>query len=216
MSIPGQSVLILDVSQGSRHLLALVCGARAFFVAMKSSQTPPENAGDAHPDAENLSLSALCDLIEREHHGFLRREMPRLDSMTRQAAAAHGDRDPRLHEVRAVFEDFELELAMHTQDEERQVFPAIRRLETASARPPDAATALGKALANLESDHERAGAAIARFAELTDHYTPPAWACGTLRVLCETLARLDADMIEHVRKEDHVLFPKARALAETP
>ena len=80
-----------------------------------------------NPDA--MSLSKPRDHIENFHHGYLREELPRLDFLTRKVAAVHGEHEPRLVEVRRVFESFQSEMASHTKDEDQAVFPAIRRLE---------------------------------------------------------------------------------------
>lgn len=157
-----------------------------------------------------MSLAELCDHIELVHHGYLREELPRLDFMTRKVAAVHGDHEPRLLEVRRVFESFNAELASHTKEEDERVFPAIRRLEATTAGQP--AIALKGMFDKLESEHEHAGAALARFQELTDNYTPPEWACNTFRVLYDGLARLEKNTHQHVHKENNVLFPRALAM----
>ena len=68
------------------------------------------------------------------------------------------------------------------------------------------------AFAKLESEHENAGAALARLKELTDNYTPPEWACNTFRALYDGLAQLEKHTHQHVHQENNVLFPKALAL----
>ena len=65
----------------------------------------------------------------------------------------------------------------------------------------------------LEAEHEKTGAALSEFKELTDSYTPPEWACNTFRALYDGLAHLEKDMHQHVHEENNVLFPKARAMA---
>ena len=65
-----------------------------------------------------MSLTELCDHIEFVHHGYLREELPRLDFMTRKVAAVHGDHEPRLLEVRRVFEDFNAAMTAHAQIKE--------------------------------------------------------------------------------------------------
>ena len=67
------------------------------------------------------------------------------------------------------------------------------------------------ALDKLESEHDRAGAALSRFRELTDNYSPPEWACNTFRALYDGLANLEQETHQHVHKENNVLFPRALA-----
>jgi regulator of cell morphogenesis and NO signaling len=164
-------------------------------------------------DTDALSLSELCDHIEKFHHTYLREELPRLDFMTRKVAAVHGDHEPRLLEVRRVFESFNTEMIAHTQEEDKTVFPAIRKLETANGDPAPTVDNLKDSLSKLESEHDNAGAALVRFKDLTDSYTPPEWACNTLRALYDGLAKLEKNTHQHVHKENNVLFPRALAAA---
>jgi regulator of cell morphogenesis and NO signaling len=205
----------IDYCCGGKKPLAEVCRAKgldpATVLAMLAALDGATETAPGDPNA--MTLSELCDHIERVHHDYLREELPRLDFMTRKVAAVHGDHEPRLHELRRVFESFQTGIASHTQEEEERVFPAIRNWESAQGDKPAAAATLKAAFAKLETEHENAGAALARFAELTDGYTPPDWACNTFRAMYDALARLERDMHQHVHKENNILFPRALALA---
>ena len=204
----------IDYCCGGKKPLAEVCRVKQLdagtVIAMLAALDGTPDAAEADPEA--MSLPALCDHIERAHHDYLREELPRLDFMTRKVAAVHGDHEPRLRDVRRMFESFQAEITAHTEEEERQVFPAIRQLESGDGNRAEAATMLKESLARLESEHENAGAALTRFAELTDRYTPPDWACNTFRAMYDTLARLERNMHQHVHKENNVLFPRVLAL----
>jgi len=204
----------IDYCCGGKKPLSEACQARgldpATVVAMLTALDGAPESSLANPEA--MTLSELCDHIEQAHHGYLREELPRLDFMTRKAAAVHGDHEPRLHEVRRVFEAFQAEINSHTKEEDEHIFPAIRRLESANGDKASAAAALKTSFARLEVEHDSAGAALARFAELTDRHTPPDWACNTFRALYDGLAQLELNMHQHVHKENNVLFPRALAL----
>ncbi len=203
----------IDYCCGGKKPLAEVCRARdldpATVVAMLSAIDSVADAS-AGADADAMSLSALCDHIESAHHDYLREELPRLDFMTRKVAAVHGDGEPRLVEIRRIFERLAPELAAHITGEEKEVFPVIRALEAGTGA---GAAALASSLAELEQEHDAAGAALAQFRELTDGYRPPEWACNTFRALYDGLAELERNMHQHVHKENNVLFPKALAIA---
>lgn len=204
----------VDYCCGGKKPLAEVCRAKgldpATVVAMLSALDVAPDGSQADPDA--MSLSELCDHIERAHHDYLREELPRLDFMTRKVAAVHGDHEPRLHEVRRLFESFQTEIASHTREEEAQIFPVIRKLESATGDKAALASTLKSSFSKLESEHEAAGAALERFVELTDRHTPPDWACNTFRAMYDALAKLERNMHQHVHKENNVLFPRALAL----
>jgi regulator of cell morphogenesis and NO signaling len=192
-----------------------VCQAKgldpATVVAMLSAMDAAPDGVLANPDA--MTLSELCDHIEQAHHGYLREELPRLDFMTRKVTAVHGEHEPRLLEVRRVFESFNAAMASHTKEEDEVVFPAIRRLESANGDKTETAAGLKASFDKLDSEHDSAGAALARFKELTDNYTPPDWACNTFRALYDGLAKLEKNMHQHVHKENNVLFPRALVAA---
>lgn len=204
----------IDYCCGGKKPLAEVCRTKgldpATVVAMLAALDGASDSSPVNPNT--MTLAALCDHIEQVHHDYLREELPRLDFMTRKVAAVHGDHEPRLHEIRRVFESFQAEMVAHTKEEEEQVFPAIRRLESAAGGRNQAAASLKGDFTKLESEHDRAGAALARFKELTDNYAPPDWACNTFRALYDGLAQLEKNTHQHVHKENNVLFPRALAM----
>jgi regulator of cell morphogenesis and NO signaling len=203
----------IDYCCGGKKPLQEACGTKGLEVAsVIALLSAVESDGlAAMPTSPSvLSLSALCDHIEQVHHEYLRQELPRLDFMTRKVAVVHGDHEPRLLEVREIFQQFSTAIAAHTQEEENRIFPAIRSLEMQGGGPSKVAQ-LKADLEKLESEHDRAGAALARFHELTDGFTPPEWACNTFRALYDGLAKLENDTHEHVHEENNILFPRALA-----
>lgn len=198
----------IDYCCGGKKPIGEVCLAKgldpATVIAMLATLDGATELPSADPDA--MSLSELCDHIERAHHDYLREELPRLDFLTRKVVAVHGDGEIRLREVRAIFERFSEKMTSHTQEEEQSVFPRIRQLEKTTANE-----GLKAILARLESEHDGAGSALERFRALTDNYTPPEWACNTFRALYDSLERLEKNMHQHVHKENNVLFVKALA-----
>src|SRR5262249_40012702 len=66
----------------------------------------------------------------------------------------------------------------------------------------------------MEQEHQSAGDALEQMRTITHGFTPPADACNTYRVLLGGLARLEADMHQHLHKENNMLFPRAIALEE--
>ncbi|MEO6970483.1 MAG: iron-sulfur cluster repair di-iron protein [Chthoniobacterales bacterium] len=205
----------IDYCCGGKKSLAEACHAKkldpATVVAMLSAL---DNGGkEVQADPDTLTLSELCDHIERVHHGYLREEFPRLDFMTKKVAATHGDADPRLLDVRRLFETFKDKVSEHTAEENEQVFPAIRKLEAADGDKTAAVSGLKMEFDKLQSEHLSTGAALAQFNQLTDNYTPPDWACNTWRALCDSLRQMEKDMHQHIHEENNVLFPRALAVS---
>lgn len=162
-------------------------------------------------DAAALDLEALVDHIVSTHHAYLKWELPRIEVLTHKVAAAHGERDPRLVALRTAFPDFQAELTSHMLKEEHVLFPMIRRLARADRPVTLHCGSLENPICVMEYEHDQVGAALANFRRWTDDFTPPPWACATLQALYHALAELEADMHQHVHKENNVLFPKALA-----
>lgn len=216
-AVPSRSrifeTLGIDYCCGGKKPLAEVCHAKgldpATVVAMLSALNESPDATLANPEA--MTLSELCDHIEQVHHGYLREELPRLDFMTRKVAVVHGDHEPRLLELRRVFESFHAAMVNHTKEEDERIFPAIRQLDAAAADKTTVGSGLKASFHKLESEHDNAGNALVQFKELTDNHTPPEWACNTFRALYDGLKQLEGNMHQHVHKENNVLFPRALA-----
>jgi regulator of cell morphogenesis and NO signaling len=61
----------------------------------------------------------------------------------------------------------------------------------------------------METEHEAALLSLKKMREYTDGYTAPAGADELRQQMLVAVARFDQDMIEHMYKENRVLFPRA-------
>jgi len=159
-------------------------------------------------DWASASVDELVDHIVRDHHGYLRSELPRLSELSAKVRSAHGDERPELIEVAAIFERLRAELEEHAEKEEQGVFPAARLLAAGSA--PGAAA---HDLDELEHEHAEVGAALAELRSLTGGYDAGRALCGTHRALIDGLRELELDTHEHVHEENNILFPRLLAAA---
>ncbi len=166
-------------------------------------------------DADAMSLTELADHIEQTHHAYLREELPRLDFMTEKVSRVHGDKEPRLLQVREAFVALRAELEPHMIKEERILFPIVRQLEASASRPEFHCGSVANPIRQMEHEHDQAGNALAILREATDGFVPPDWACNTYRAMLDALQQLESDMHQHIHKENNVLFPKAIEL-ESP
>ncbi|HEY1367733.1 MAG TPA: DUF542 domain-containing protein [Gaiellaceae bacterium] len=195
----------LDYCCGGRRTLAEACEERG----LDANTVAVFLAGDAEPVASETvdwgeaTVAELCAHIVDVHHERLRWELPRLGDLASRAAEAHGAELPELAELRDVFESLRLELEEHIVDEERQLFPRLVAGETPSPEE----------LAQLEREHDEAGAALHRLRELTHGYDRDRALCNVHRTLLDGLHGLELDLHQHVHEENNVLFVRARALA---
>jgi len=168
------------------------------------------STGPADEPSESWSdqpLDELIDHIIATHHTFLRSELPRLSRHFKRVEHAHGEEATWVSEARQVFTNLREELVDHMRKEEEIVFPLIR---TASDQAD--ATDLSGPMQEMIAEHDEAGDALEQLRALSNEYTAPEWACPTFRALVDGLRDLETDMHRHVHKENHILFPRARAI----
>lgn len=207
--------LRIDFCCGGKVPLVQACekgGIEVESVLKQISQCDADAESTDSVDPDALSLTELADHIEATHHAYLREELPRLDWMTEKVARVHGEKDPRLSTVRDAFLALKGELEPHMMKEERILFPLVRELESSEGLSTFHCGTIANPIRQMEHEHDQAGGALAILRESTDDYTPPDWACNTYRAMLASLEVLEADMHQHIHKENNVLFPKALEL----
>lgn len=203
--------LQIDYCCGGRRPLAEVCQERGLDVdeLVQRLAATESAAATSEPDWTAVPLAELCDNIERTHHDYLRRELPRLTAIIAKVVNAHGANHPELASVQATFAELRAELEPHMAKEECILFPSIRYLEAHRRATPFPFGSLANPIRVMISDHDHAGDALGRIRQLTCDYAVPEGACNTYRVMLEGLATLERDMHVHVHKENNILFPRA-------
>lgn len=204
----------IDYCCGGKLPLKAVCQAKSLdsntVISMLGSLESV--SGEILPDPDAMTLGGLCDHIEQVHHNYLREELPRLDLMTRKVASVHGEQEPRLLELRQAFEVFQDEIVSHINAEEYSIFPMIPKLGEKNECNIMDTVMFRESIAKLENEHTSAGEVLQKFRNLTDHYSPPDWACNTFRALYDGLEKLEQNMHQHVHKENNILFPKVSSI----
>lgn len=209
--------LKIDYCCGGKISLARACTKRGIDVdeVLQAISRSDEQADTGTlVDVDSMGLAELADHIVATHHAYLRNELPRLDFMTEKVSRVHGDKDERLFRMRQAFVALKAELDPHMIKEEKVLFPIVRQLEASAERQESPCGNVANPIRQMEHEHDLAGDALAILNESTDAYTPPDWACNTYRALLDSLARLEADMHQHIHKENNVLFPKAIRLEQ--
>jgi len=210
--------LKIDYCCGGKISLNRACERRGVSVDDVVSQIEASDAAAERNDlvdADAMALTELADHIEATHHAYLREELPRLDFMTEKVSRVHGDKDARLFKMREAFVALKAELEPHMMKEEKILFPIVRQLEASADLVESHCGSVANPIKQMEHEHDQAGDALAILSESTDAYTPPEWACNTYRAMLDSLEKLEADMHQHIHKENNVLFPKAIELEES-
>jgi regulator of cell morphogenesis and NO signaling len=210
-----------------RHNLDYCCGGKKPFVKVcekagldaeaiwQELQTAKANHGtDKRMRFDTWEAPLLIDFILQHHHTYVRESIPHIQELLDKVCNVHGEDSPYLLNVRENFSALAEELLVHLPKEEEILFPAIRKL----FNHQDGSYDLGFAPSNLqtpihamEHEHESAGHLIKEIRRITNHYTPPVYACPTFKATYIMLEQFDQDLMQHIHMENNILFPKAKA-----
>lgn len=162
---------------------------------------------------KSFPLDLLADYIEKTHHRYVEDKVPILLQFLNKLCRVHGERHPELLEIDQEFKIITQELEEHFAKEEQILFPFIRQMvavERSGEQMPQAHFgSVENPISMMKQDHENAGEIMAKIAELTDQYTPPADACNTYKVTFAMLQEFEEDLHKHIHLENNILFPSA-------
>lgn len=163
----------------------------------------------ARPDKEipvaELSDEQLIDLILEIHHLTERTLWKELDQLVNKILLVHYEHGKeQLLRLHRNFSELKMELEEHFAKEEEELFPAMRKTNKTSA---DRA-AIHSLIIELEAEHEGAGQIIKRIIKETNDFTPPEYACSTMKAVYLKLHELVDDIFLHIAKENSVLFKR--------
>jgi regulator of cell morphogenesis and NO signaling len=212
----------IDYCCGGAKSLETVCGAKNLEVAALIARLEQSfaNIADDEDTPESASLSDVIDHIIRRHHHFVRTESARVEALIAKVVSRHGDGEPQLKDLQATFDELTQELSSHMMKEEQVLFPYVVRLENAvsagEAAPPAFFGTVKNPVRTMMSEHENAGALLARIRELTGNFVAPEHACPTYRAMLAGLEDFERDLHRHVHLENNILFPRAVELESSP
>jgi regulator of cell morphogenesis and NO signaling len=179
-------------------------GLDADAVLSELERAVARRRGAAHDDDPRaLSTPELVERIVSRHHAYLYDALPFLEPLAAKVARGHGEHNPKLAAMLDTLRELRAELEPHLDDEEQELFPALMRAREGEAVP---------ALAGMREEHLRVGELLTTMRTQADDYVAPDWACGSYRTLVRELEALEADTLQHIHLENHVLAPRfARA-----
>lgn len=150
------------------------------------------------PQAAADVAAQIAHILERFHETH-RRELPVLVALARELGAAGAALAGHLAAMSTALEQ-------HMFKEEMRLFPMMEQ---------GGSTLIGLLIDDLMRDHRAHDEAIATLEALTRALPPPTGRDGPADALRAGVARLVADLGEHMRLEDDVLFPPFVALSAT-
>lgn len=163
-----------------------------------------------------VNIESLCDAIIDRYHSAVQEMVSQI--LGSLEAMRTGAGSPELELVRIAFDDIAEQIEHHLAKEQHLLFPAFAALSEADRRsgrrPTTAFATVLYPIRLMEAEHARIELALDRLRELARAVRepdgpPPTWG----RCLAD-LAKLDAELRQHHRSENEVLFPRALELEQ--
>jgi regulator of cell morphogenesis and NO signaling len=180
-------------------------------------EAPPAAASPIRP--QDWSLDLLTSYIVQNHHQYVKRALPELESLAEKVFAKHGVNHPELEEIRQLVHSLAKDLQTHMYHEEHVLFPAVNALVKECSRilpdPEHLSTTthnISPVLITLENEHDLAGHSLHRMREVSQNFLLPPDACAAYTTLYKNLMEFEADLHIHIHLENNILFPKTLTL----
>lgn len=147
-------------------------------------------------------LASLTDHIETRFHATHRQQLPHLIALARKVESTHAASPDVPSGLADLLTGLSHEMEAHMAKEEQILFPAIRRGGMPGIEHPIRA---------MRAEHDDHAADLNRIGALTGDLSLAEGACGTWTRLYADLGLFIADLAEHIRLENEVLFPAFEA-----
>lgn len=122
----------IDYCCGSSKSLVDACRQAGVPVELAVQKLSRLNDRIADPDLTPWQEAPLCELtqhIVQTHHEYVRKEIPRLESLLEKVNGRHAKAHPELTAIKVIFAIVAEEMLNHMQKEEQVLFPYIERLD---------------------------------------------------------------------------------------
>lgn len=165
---------------------------------------------------DSWSLDLLIDYIYKFHHNYIRTNGPAIYDLLTKVVNAHGETDPHLKEVQALFASSLVDLNSHLEKEEQILFPYI--LEILAAHNEKRAIeqfhcgSVENPIRVMIQEHDDEGARFRQISKLTDTYRAPSHACNSYKLVLRELEEFEENLHIHIHVENNILFPKSIAI----
>ncbi len=208
----------IDYCCGGEKSLAQACSAANVNVGEVVAALKEPGPAETDRDWQTETLAALAKYIVEKHHGYIRREIPRLVALLAKVVQVHGLNHAELRNIELSFQALSGELSNHLLKEERMLFPYIEQLEIAAknaCRPtPSIFGTVRNPVRMMVMEHDMAGELLHNIRGLTNGYHIPEDACMSFQTLYRGLSEFEVDLHQHIHLENNILFPRAIALEE--
>jgi regulator of cell morphogenesis and NO signaling len=208
--------LQVDYCDGSGRTLADAAtaagiAANELLDLLDSSSASPSTLTDR--DWNTASLTEVTFHIAREIHPRARRRLVDLMIRGSQVASAHAAENPDLWAIKDLVARIARALVPHMTREEKYLFPYIESMERPVGGNRELVVPLFGTveypLQHLRHDHSEDLATVSAMRSASRDFKPPAGSCDAVTQFYSILEQFDAELRDHIRLEDNVLFPRA-------
>ena len=190
----------LDFCCNGARPLASACAERGLDPQAVLAEVAAEGQGVTKERWDQRPLGEIVDFIVGYYHRRLREELPQLLAMAERVEQRHADKPRRPQGLAAHIAHVHLAVLDHLEKEEQILFPMLKSGRGGMAAGP---------IQVMELEHDDHAASLRRTRQLAHDLVPPEEACNTWRALYLRLAEFEAELMEHIHLENHVLFQRA-------
>lgn len=162
----------------------------------------------------NWKISLLVDYLINTHHAYIRNNSELISRLAYKVTARHGFAYPELNELKRKLSYFLRDLNNHIDNEEQQIFPAIKKIIERHRNNRQLRSAemeeLDEFKQGMIKEHKLFGDEIKHFRNITKNYKLPADACSTYTHFYAKLLEFENDLIQHIHLENNILLPKLK------
>jgi regulator of cell morphogenesis and NO signaling len=204
LAIPAASRIFrqyrLDFCCGGKRSVADACVERGLDADAVLKEIEATIHRETVVDWRTAELPQLIDHILVNYHQAHRRELADLVELAKKVEKVHADNPAAPVGLADHLQAVRQSLESHMQKEEQILFPAILNHRGRQMRGP---------VMQMEREHEEHAENLQRLRALTADFKCPPEACTSWRALNLRCEQFEADVMDHVHLENHVLFPRA-------
>lgn len=159
-------------------------------------------------DFNTWPTDLLSDYVLKVHHRGIRQVGPKILDLLAKVVEVHGPNHPELHEIQSLFQQTMVDLTNHLMKEEMMLYPFIYQLCDGDLNHHSVQAfhcgSVESPIGVMEAEHEEEGQRQEKIRQLTNDYTPPADACGSLKLTYALLKQFKDDLHEHIHLENNL------------
>ncbi|MFA5575646.1 MAG: hemerythrin domain-containing protein [Tissierellaceae bacterium] len=158
---------------------------------------------------EDASYSEIIENILRNHHAYLKRELPEIERLGFTLYKVHFfDSGEVLERVHKLFGCLKTTLESHIIKEERSLFHMIRDYEKEPSM--ELLDSILDGIQSAERDNLESMNILKELRQVTDGYKLPPTSCQTYETTYKKLKELESGLHKHIGLENDILFERLR------